>query len=121
MEIADKRAYEWKLSQQSALKIIIQAEASKKTFVRHGAVMKVGEKGSIKSLMVPIPEYRETLSETKEVEWSEIEDESTIYRMLLKKNAQQLMRSADSPFANGSIVDGCGYDGDGPLTQKIFS
>jgi hypothetical protein len=120
MEIADKRAYEWKLSQQSALNIIIQAEASKKTFARHGAVMKAGEKGSIKSLMVPIPEYRDTLSETKEVEWTEIEDENTIYRMLLKKNAQQLMRSAESPFAHGSIVEGCGYDGDGPLTQKIL-
>jgi hypothetical protein len=85
MQIADKCSYEWNLSKASALNIIIQAEASKCTFARHGATMKGGEKGSIKSLMVPVPEYRSTLAETKEVEWMEIEDKQTIYRFLLKK------------------------------------
>jgi hypothetical protein len=120
MQIAEKRSYEWHLSKAAAMNIIIQAEASKRTFARHGAVMKGGEKGSIKSLMVPVPEYRSTPAETKEVEWMEIEDEQTIYRFLLKKNAQQLMRSSESPFASGKIVDGCGFDGDGPLAAKIL-
>jgi hypothetical protein len=120
MEIAEKRANEWHLTKAAALNVILQSESSKRTFARHGAVMKGGEKGSIKSLMVPIPEYRSSLEETKAVEWTEIEDNSSIYSLLLKKNAQQLMRSAHSPFAYGKIVDGCGTEGDGPLTNKIL-
>jgi hypothetical protein len=121
MQIAEKRACEWHLSKASALNIIIQAEASKRTYARHGAVMKGGEKGSIKTLMVPVPEYRSTVADTKDVEWMEIDDEDTVYSLLLKKNAQQLMRSSDSPFAHGKLVEGCGYEGDGPLTSKILN
>jgi hypothetical protein len=65
MKIAEKRAQEWHISKASALNVIIRSEASKRTFARHGAVMKGGEKGSIKSLMVPTPEYRSTTDEKK--------------------------------------------------------
>jgi hypothetical protein len=39
-KLADKQAGEWNLSQNAALNVILQAEASKKTYARHGAVMK---------------------------------------------------------------------------------
>jgi hypothetical protein len=54
------------------------------------------------------------------VEWTEIDDEESIYTLLLKQNAQQLMQLANSPFAYGKIVEGCGVDGDGDLTKQIL-
>jgi hypothetical protein len=82
--------------------------------------MKNEEKGSINSLMVPVPQYRSDLKTTEEVGWTEIEDDTIIHSLLLRKNAQQLMRSATSPFATGSITDECGFDGEGPLTSKLI-
>jgi hypothetical protein len=38
-KLADKRASEWNLSHNAALNVILQSEASKKTFARHGYVM----------------------------------------------------------------------------------
>jgi hypothetical protein len=119
-EIAEKRAYEWRLSTNAALTVISQSEASKQTYARHGRVMKNEEKGSIQSLMVPVPQYRSDIKATEEVGWTEIEDDSIIHSLLLRKNAQQLMRSATSPFATGPITDECGFDGEGPLTSKLI-
>jgi hypothetical protein len=119
MEIAEKRALEWRLTLNSALKVIIQSEASKRTYARHGRVMKNEEKGSISSLMVPVPQYRNDVKETEAFGWTEIEDDDIIHALLLQKNAQQLMRSANSPFATGSIIDACGFDGEKSVAVSI--
>jgi hypothetical protein len=105
-----------------ALNIIIQSEASKRTYAQHGSVMKPTNKGSISSLMVPVPQYRGTIEETKQVEWTEIDDDATtIYQLLLKQNAQQLMRSAHSPFATGTLAEGCGYDSKKEMAAKLLN
>ena len=46
-ELAEKRGLQWKMKQAAALKVIIRAEASRKTFARHGRYMKPLKKGSI--------------------------------------------------------------------------
>jgi hypothetical protein len=119
--VAEKRAGEWNMTTAGALNIIIQSEVSKRTYARHENVMKPNEKGSIQSLMVPVPQYRATVEETKKVECIEIDDNQTTYFLLLKRNAQQLMRSAQSPFASGTIADGCGFDGGKQMTDKILN
>jgi hypothetical protein len=101
-QVAEKRAGEWNMTTAGALNIIIQSEVSKRTYAWHGNVMKPNEKGSIQSLMVPVPQYQSTIEETKKVEWTEIDDDQTIYYLLLKRNAQQLMWPAQSPFASGT-------------------
>ncbi len=45
--------------------------------------MKSDIKGSIKNLTVPVPKYGKTESETKQKEWETIQDEETVYALLL--------------------------------------
>jgi hypothetical protein len=119
-KLADKRASEWNLSHNAALNVILQSEASKNTFARHGYVMTKQKTGSIENLTIPIPKYADTEKETEKAGWATIDDEETVFALLLRKNAQQLMRSSTSPFAAGSIVDACGIDGNKHFTQKLL-
>jgi hypothetical protein len=82
--------------------------------------MKGGTKGSINDLVVAIPKYDATVKGTEKAGWTTIKDEETIFALLLRRNTQQFMRSANCPFANGKIVDTCGIDGDGDMVEKIL-
>jgi hypothetical protein len=120
-KLAGKRASEWNLSTNAALNTIIQAEASWQTFSCHGNVMKGGTKGSINDLVVAVPRYDTTTAGTEKAGWTKITDEETIFALLLRRNTQQYMRSADCPFAHGKLVETCGIDGDGKmLVEKIL-
>jgi hypothetical protein len=118
--LADKRAGEWNLSQNAALNVIMQAEASKKTFERHGSVMKEQKKGSIENLTIPVPRYALTELESNKVGWETIDDEEMVFSLLLQKNAQQLMQSSESPFSHGPLVEDCGIDGNGKLVRRLL-
>jgi exonuclease III len=120
-QLANKRAGEWNLSQNAALNVILQSEASKKTYARHGSVMTKQKTGSIENLTIPVPKYSTTVKDTEKAGWDTIDDEETVFSLLLRKNAQQLMRSSKSPFAKGPIVDGCGIDGNGRYTKKLLN
>jgi hypothetical protein len=90
-KLAEKRGNEWNLSTKAALHTILQAESSKKTYARHGQVMKGCTKGSIKHLTIPVPRYGDTLQQTSNREWESVQDDETVFALLLKKNAQQLL------------------------------
>ncbi len=77
--LADKRASEWQLSNNAALNVILQAEASKSTYSRHGYVMKKQETGSISNLTIPVPRYSSTVKETEKVGWDTIDDEEVMF------------------------------------------
>jgi hypothetical protein len=51
----DKQTGEWNLSHNAALSVILQEEASKKTYECHRAVMKQQKTGSIENLTIPAP------------------------------------------------------------------
>ena len=54
-ELAEKRAKQWEMKEEHTLKVIIQAEASKRTFARHRKWMKPRKKGAILHLLLPKP------------------------------------------------------------------
>jgi hypothetical protein len=90
-KLAENRGNEWNLSTKAALHTIMQAESSKKTYARHGQVMKGCTKGSIKHLTIPVPRYGDTLQKKSDREWETVQDDETVFALLLKKNAQQLL------------------------------
>jgi hypothetical protein len=47
-------------------------------------------------------------------------NDDIIHALLLRKNAQQLMRSANNPFATGSIIDACGFNGEKSVAEKLL-
>jgi hypothetical protein len=118
--LAEKRGAEWNLSKTAALHTIIQAESSKKTFERHGLAMKGTTKGSIKNLTIAVPKYGYTKKDKEEQEWSTVTDDETMYALLLRCNAQQLLRSSQCPFATGLINDACRIDGNTSFAEEIL-
>lgn len=90
-------------------------------FERHGHVMKPMKAGSIKNLTIPVPRYSTKAADNEESGWETIDDEETVFSLLLRKNAQQLMRSSQCPFSAGNIVDECGIDGNNKIMYDILN
>jgi hypothetical protein len=74
-------------SQNAALNVIKQAKTSKAIFVRHSNIMKPVKKGSIENITIPVPHYSSMTTDSDTIEWETIEDEETIFSLLLRKNA----------------------------------
>jgi hypothetical protein len=119
-KLAEKCAGKWNLSTTAAMHTILQTESSKKTFACHGAVMKDSTKGSIKNLTIAVPRYGSTTIEKQKQEWETVTDDETVYALLLQKNAQQLLRSSQCPFATGPLNDACRVDGNSTFAEKIL-
>ncbi len=127
-ELKEKRAVQWNMTSAAALKVIIQAEASRKTFARHGCYMKPLKKGSIRSLLIPTPDYHfksedgiDNCHKDGLPGWTEIYDENLIYHLLLRQNANHLHQSTRSPFAFGPIAEGVGHFGTGNLSEQLLN
>ena len=114
-ELAKKRAEEWKMEDSSAIKIIQQAEASKKLFAKQGLHMGKVKNAAFKQIHIPTPRA------DIEPGWEKVEDEDCIFNLILKQNAKQLIKSKDSPFARGLLAKECGYDGEGQLANDILN
>jgi hypothetical protein len=119
-KLAEKRGNEWNLSTTASLHTIIQVESLKKTFAWHGQVMKGGTKGSIKNLTIAVPRFGDTLQQKSDREWETVNDDKTVFALLLRKNAQQLLRSSKCLFATGPLNAACGVDSDTKLAEQIL-
>ena len=126
-DLATKRSLQWNMKHSAALKVIIRAEASKQTFARHGRYLKPMKKGSIQRLTIPTPDYTHkdmhgaTISKKDGVPgWMDIDNEDTVFALLLRQNARHLTQSARSPFAHGKIAEGIKYNGTGSLTNDLL-
>jgi hypothetical protein len=71
--------------------------------------------------MVPVPQYCNDIKSTEQVGWIKIEGNDIIHSLLLRKKSQQLMQSAKSPFATGSISKEGSFGGESPLSKKLFN
>jgi uncharacterized protein YifE (UPF0438 family) len=100
--------------------MIMQTEASQRTFERHGKVIKESTKGSIRNSAIAVPRYGDTNEDKEKNEWETITDDETIYVLLLRKNVQQLLRTANCPFSTGPINDAYVIDCDTTFAEQVL-
>jgi hypothetical protein len=82
--------------------------------------MKDIKKGSIRNVSIAVPRFGDSIKDKETNEWETITDDETIYALLLHKNVQNLLRSANCPFATGPINDACGIDGDTSFAEQVL-
>ena len=107
-------AGEWKVTQEKAKKVILHAEKSQKMFRKLKAFIKPNQASSLKNILVPKPciETNPEIDDNKAPlhRWADVVDVDSVFDLMLKKNAQSLMRSCDSITATGHICDLIGYE-----------
>ena len=77
---------------ESALKQIINLETSKALHKHHGGVMKEAHPGSLKKVLVPVPNspVPDSTTAAKCNAWGEIDDDATINSLFLLLNEKKL-------------------------------
>ena len=106
--LAEKRCHQWQMSSAEALHIIKESEKSKQLHAKHRRLLGSNNDGTLRNLMIPAPVtgYKNNVKDKRL--YTSINDSTTMFNLLLKRNFKHLMQSKDSMFTNGPILDMCG-------------
>ena len=101
------------MSSAEALNIIKESEKSKQLHAKHRRLLGSNNDGTLRKLMIPAPVtgYKNDVKDKRL--YTSINDSTTMFNLLLKRNFKHLMQSQDSMFTNGPILDMCGWYGEG--------
>ena len=109
--LAEKRSHQWQMSSAEALHIINESEKSKLLHGKHRRLLKQGNDGTLRSLLVPAPTIGLKNNEKDPRLYTSITDSNTMFNILLKRNFRHLLQSNESMFTKGPLLDLCGWYG----------
>ena len=121
-DLAKKRAKEWRMEAESAIKIIRNAEKAKRQFSKITRTMKGGHHGSLRNILVPSAPSNSNADadSTDPSQWERVYDPHQQHEVLLRRNSHHLTRSHQSMFARGPMLNAIGWDAMGPDLDSIL-
>ena len=121
--LSRKRAKEWRMEAESAIKIIQNAEKAKQQFAKISRSTKSSNHGSLRKVLVPsAPTNSATDADSDDLtQWTTIENPKHLHEVLLRRNAHHLSRSQHSMFARGPVQEAVGWDSQGPGIEDLLN
>ena len=106
IEKAEKAMHERNTTLASALKQIINSETSRALHQRQGAGMKGAHPGSLKSILVPCPDFSAASDDPKKYceAWSTLTEDKIINNLFRTLNLKKLTMALGSDFAPGGVL-----------------
>ena len=111
-DLAEKRSFQWNMTTEEALHIIIESENSTNLHKKHRRFMKAEQLGTLRSLLVPKPVTGRVNNLKDPKMYTEVTDTEMINNLLLQRNYKHLLLSKSSMFARGDLLDKVGWYGE---------
>ena len=112
-ELAKQRSKPWKMSTESALKVLVEAEKHSNIFKKIRITVKDEDRGGVRNILIPTetnPEQKiDTTTDDRNGKWIEERNIDKIFEIILEQNAKMLTRSNQSITAVGPIQEAIGF------------
>ena len=119
-QLGEKRAQQWNMDASDAIQILNETEKIQKMHNKQRRFLKPKNTGTIRKLLVPSPIEGIPEDIYDDAFYTEVNTSEEMFNVLLRQNFRHLMKSKDSMFSKGSVLDKIGWYAEKDGAQSIL-